>query len=82
MNGEWVIAAPEFGDVRERGIQFDYGTPVALIVWDRDCHEGEVALHPEFDALGGSIEALDILQDAIGLLQREYDRRMAMRRVG
>jgi hypothetical protein len=82
MSGEpWVMAAPEFGDADERLAQFDRGRVIAVVPYDEEAGEAEVMLHPEFAAApDDDVCALDMLSDAIGLLEREHERRAAAMR--
>ncbi|MBP7483655.1 MAG: hypothetical protein KA788_14075 [Lacunisphaera sp.] len=81
MSGPWVLADPDFGDVQERLDQFDRSLVIIVVAYDAESEETEVALHPEFARTGADdICTLDMLFDAIGLLEREYDRRLKIAR--
>jgi hypothetical protein len=77
MSENWRLAAPDFGDLEEREAQFDRGLVIAVVSYDEESGEAEVALHPTFPQLNkDTVFALDVLSDAIGLLTKEYERRL------
>ena len=53
------------------------GRRIATLMWNQTHGEGDVTISAAFDELA-DIEKLDALQDAIGLLQREYDAALAL----
>lgn len=49
-----------------------HGERIATATWDAENGECDVTIAPLFDELS-DVEKLDALNDAIGLLEREYD---------
>jgi hypothetical protein len=53
------------------------GNKIATVMWSDNHGEADVTITSLFDSLS-DIEKLDALQDAIGLLQREYHAVLAL----
>ena len=68
----WSLAAPKWGNKRDRRRDAKEGQVFGVLVWNYETHEGEVLLHPSFRRVDGIGQA-DILSDVIGLLERERE---------
>jgi hypothetical protein len=68
----WKLAAPEFGEQKDRRRNARNGIVCGVLIWDYEEAEGEVLLHPNF-FYGSALEAADAIQDWSGLLDREYN---------
>ena len=68
----WKLAAPEFGEQKDRRRNARNGIVFGVLIWDPEEAEGEVLLRPDF-FYGNALEAADALKDCRGLLDREYD---------
>jgi hypothetical protein len=68
----WKLAAPEFGEQKDRRRQARNGTVCGVLIWNYEEAEGEVLLHPNF-FYGDALAAADAIKDWRGLLEREYD---------
>jgi hypothetical protein len=69
------LAAPEYGNIKERRGQVKRGEVVGYLIYDKEAGEGEVVIKKHFDPCD-IIEA-DMLKDWIGLLDMEYERRFS-----
>lgn len=68
---KWPLAAPEFGDMRERRRDAKAGEVFAVLVWAEKEGEGEAYLAPNIRTLH-PVSAMDALSDWRGLLEHEY----------
>ena len=69
----WPLAAPEYGEMKQRRKEAKAGQVLAVLVWDDEVGEGEVYLSRDLIKLK-PLSAMDALQDWKGLLSHEYDK--------
>jgi len=66
------LAALDFGDLKSRQGDVKRGTIIGYLTWEPENGEGEVVLDRDFGNYN-MVSALDMMDDWIGLLQREYE---------
>jgi hypothetical protein len=69
----WPLAAPEYGEMKQRRKDAKTGQVFAVLVWDDEAGEGEVYLSRDLTKLHPS-SAKDAIQDWTGLLNHEYSK--------